>query len=91
MPTAAVSVLDHPGLWTSTWDVPRLAARFASGETLPQMVRERIDAYESSSVAGRWWERHADAAWTTWKRTVGAHPYTCGSGSGTGWRGSTES
>ena len=73
MPGAAVGVLDHPGLWTSAWEVPDLAARFAPGETLPPEVQERLDAYEARWAVGRWWERSTTAMWLAWKRTGGAH------------------
>lgn len=78
MPGAAVEVLDHPGLWTSAWEVPGLAARFAPGEALPPEVQERLDAYEERWAVGRWWERSTAAMWMAWKRTGGAH--VCGAG-----------
>ena len=69
MPDAAVSVLDHPGLRTWTWEASDLAARFAPREAIPLEVGLRIEAYERRWAAGRWWERAGAATWMAWKRT----------------------
>ncbi|MCY3810772.1 MAG: hypothetical protein OXH15_03140 [Gammaproteobacteria bacterium] len=75
MPEATVRVLEHPGLGTRPWEVRDLAERFAPDESLPQEVVERVEAYEARWAVGRWWERAAAAAWTTWTGWTAQRPW----------------
>ena len=66
MQEAAVRVLEHPGQGTWAWEIRDLAERVACDDTLPQEVRDRMDAYKRRWGLVRWSERAVAAGWKAW-------------------------